>query len=234
MMQSLADHTDTPNAEAAEQSGPAPTLFHPILLLVVLALLVTGGALGFWWGAQQHTLPAEGSVEAGFTRDMATHHAQAVNMALLLRDRTEDEEMRQLVLDIMLTQQAQIGQMQGWLAVWELPNGSVEPAMTWMGMPTTERMPGMASAEEINHLRDLSGVEAEVLFLQLMIPHHQAGVVMAQAILERTQRPEVRALAQAIVNSQQNEIEYMNDLLQRRGEQPEPEESDMNHEEMSH
>jgi uncharacterized protein (DUF305 family) len=234
VIKAMSDQTDVLNTSPVEQPQPTPNWFHPLLLVITFGLLALVGILGFWWGTQRQRLPTEGSAEAGFARDMATHHAQAVNMALLLRDRTEDEEMRQLALDIMLTQQAQIGQMQGWLAVWGLRNASLEPAMTWMGMPTTDRMPGMASAEEINHLRTLTGVEAEVLFLQLMIPHHRAGVIMAQAILERTHRPEVRALAHAIVNSQQNEIDYMNDLLQRRGSQPDPEESDMNHEEMSH
>lgn len=47
----------------------------------------------------------------------------------------------------MLTQQAQIGQMQGWLNVWGSPIASIEPAMAWMEMPTTDPMPGMATLE---------------------------------------------------------------------------------------
>ncbi|HMN29918.1 MAG TPA: DUF305 domain-containing protein, partial [Caldilineaceae bacterium] len=74
-----------------------------------------------WPGGRRIVAPAEGSAEVGFARDMAMHHAQAVNLAMLLRDRSDDEEMRQLALDILLTQQAQIGMMQGWLAVWGLP-----------------------------------------------------------------------------------------------------------------
>jgi uncharacterized protein (DUF305 family) len=197
-------------------------------LLVLLVL-----ALWYWMSGQRIVAPVEGSAEAGFARDMANHHAQAVNMATILRDRSEDPEMRQLALDIMLTQQAQIGQMRGWLAVWGLPNASVEPAMTWMDMPTTDRMPGMASADEINRLQTLNGAEAEELFLHLMIPHHQAGVEMAQAVLDRTDQPAVRALAQSIVKSQASEIKYMQDLLQRKNLAPAPEMPEMNHDEMS-
>jgi predicted cobalt transporter CbtA len=58
-------------------------------------------------------LPIEDSPEVTFARDMAVHHAQAMEMALVLRDRSTDAELRQFALDIMLTQQAQIGQMQG-------------------------------------------------------------------------------------------------------------------------
>ena len=40
-------------------------------------------------------------------------------------------------------------------------------------------MHGMATDEEMRRLRDARGAEAEVLFLQLMIRHHEGGVVMA-------------------------------------------------------
>src|SRR4051812_21471601 len=89
--------------------------------------------------------PDEDSVEAGFARDMMVHHAQAVQMAEIVRDKTESEEIRTLAADIALTQQAQIGQMQGWLQVWGLPATGYKPAMSWMGHPTEDRMPGMAS-----------------------------------------------------------------------------------------
>jgi uncharacterized protein (DUF305 family) len=161
--------------------------------------------------------PGEDSAEAGFTRDMMVHHAQAVQMAELVRDRTESEEIRTLAADIALTQQAQIGQMQGWLAVWGLPPTGTEPAMTWMGHPTEGRMPGMASPEEINNLQKASPEEADVLFLQLMIPHHEAALPMAEAILAETDRPEVERLAGAIGASQRGEIELMKGLLQQRG-----------------
>jgi uncharacterized protein (DUF305 family) len=161
--------------------------------------------------------PAEDSAEAGFARDMMVHHAQAVQMAEIVRDKTESEEIRTMAADIALTQQAQIGQMQGWLAVWGLPASGREPAMTWMGHPTEGRMPGMASPEELNDLQQASPEEADVLFLQLMIPHHEAAIPMSEAVLEETDRPEVERLAGAIAASQQGEIEMMKGLLNQRG-----------------
>lgn len=160
---------------------------------------------------------------------MATHHAQAVNVAQLLYDRTDDAAMRLLALDIMLTQQAQIGQMQGWLTTWGHPLASAAPAMEWMAMPTTGLMPGIATADDINRLRDLEGIEADGLFLQLMIPHHRAGVEMGNALLIYTERPEVIALAQSIANSQTSEITLMQSLLQEKGYPPVPEEQQQHH-----
>jgi len=219
--------------ELANRDRPKRWLPLIVVLLVVICLAFVAG-LSFWWGRHTITLPGEGSAEVGFARDMAAHHAQAVDMATLLRDRTSDPEMRTLALDIMLTQQAQIGQMQGWLAVWGQPNVGLGPAMAWAGMPTTGSMPGMASAADLNRLRTLTNGAADGLFLQLMIAHHQAGVMMAQAILARTQRTEVRALAQAIVNAQESEITYMQALRKRKGLLPAPAMPDMNQTPMTH
>ena len=79
----------------------------------------------------------------------------------------------------------------------------------------------MAAPEEIEALREAPPEEAEKRFLRLMIPHHQAAVPMAEAVLEETDRPEVRQLAGAIVASQKAEIEVMRDLLAERGAKPE-------------
>jgi uncharacterized protein (DUF305 family) len=152
---------------------------------------------------------------------MSVHHAQAVEMAEIVRDKTESDEIRTMAADMALTQQGQIGQMQGWLDVWGLPATGTEPAMSWMGHPIEGRMPGMASPQEINRLRNAPPDEADRLFLQLMIPHHRAAVPMAEAALESTDRPEVQRLANAIVASQEGEIKIMREMLESRRGQPE-------------
>ena len=202
-----------------------------LLVLAAVLLVATGWALG-QLSAPRSSAPAEGSVEAGFARDMQTHHLQAVEMSSLVRDRTEDPEIRRLAYDISRTQQQQVGQMYGWLSVWGLPQASSQPTMAWMddgaqdhtsmpGMDSTApgldaRMPGMATAEQLAELQDAQGRKAERLYLELMIPHHQAGATMAQAILERTDHPVVTSLAQSIATSQTSEIDYMEDLLAER------------------
>jgi uncharacterized protein (DUF305 family) len=168
--------------------------------------------------------PGNDSAEAGFARDMMVHHAQAVEMAEIVRAKTESNEIRILASDTALTQQAQIGQMQGWLGVWGLPITGTEPAMAWMGHPTQGRMPGMATPEDVNRLRNAPPQEADAMFLRLMIPHHQAAVPMAEAILKETDRPEVERLASAIVASQRTEIATMRDMLKDMGEEAPAEE----------
>ncbi len=186
----------------------------PLILLLATAVVLFAALV--LWLYLTNAQPGDGSAEAGFARDMSVHHAQAVEMAEIVRDKTESEEVRLMAADMALTQQGQIGRMQGWLDVWNLPATGAEPAMSWMGHPTEGRMPGMASPEEIEGLRNAPPEEAEVMFFQLMIPHHQAAVPMAEAVMERTDRPEVENLAGAIVASQKGEIEVIKGMLEER------------------
>jgi uncharacterized protein (DUF305 family) len=181
-----------------------------LALVLFAALFVVLGAAFYFLVDNVRSL-REDSPEVSFTRDMMAHHAQAVEMATLIRDRTADAELRQLTLDMILTQQNQIGQMQAWLNLWNVPQEGLEPPMGGMG----ETM-GMASQQRVNDLATLPISEAEISFLQLMIRHHEGGVFMAQDILG-TRQAVVKRLAESIVASQSGEIEYMESLLEKRG-----------------
>jgi uncharacterized protein (DUF305 family) len=187
----------------------------PRLVAALAAAAAALFGLALWQYLSQRP-PGDDSAEAGFARDMMVHHAQAVQMAEIVHEKTKDEAMRTMAVDIMLTQQAQIGQMQGWLAVWGLPPTGTEPPMAWMGHPTEGLMPGMATPEEINRLSELAPERADVLFLRSMIAHHKAAIPMAEAVLERTDRPEVRQLAEAIEKSQWAEVGVMEEMLSAR------------------
>lgn len=194
--------------------------------LVVLALCVGAGVLiGAWLGT-----PRDDSAEAGFARDMATHHAQAVDMSLVVRDTSSDRELRTLAADIIVTQSTQRGIFMGWLQQWGLPQASAQPRMAWMPghghlAPATEGavlMHGMASDAELRRLGDATGVDAEILFLQLMIRHHEGGIIMARAVLTLSDRREVAQMAKSIDDGQRAEIAEMRKMLAARGAQSLP------------
>ena len=81
-------------------------------------------------------------------------------------------------------------------------------------------MPGMATTEQINQLRQAPPAEADRLFLRLMIPHHQAAVPMAEAAVEETDQREVEGLARTMISSQKAEVKIMEDMLRERGAKP--------------
>ncbi len=175
--------------------------------------------------------PGVDTVDAGFARDMQIHHAQAVEMSLIVRDQTRDPAVRTLAYDILTSQQHQRGQMAAWLTEWSLPQTSTDPVMQWMGgdmsamdlgatSPGGAVMPGMATDAELDDLREASGVEAEIRYLELMTVHHRAGVEMAQYAADHATEQQVIDLAQAMVDAQDSEIALMNDMLAARGAEP--------------
>ncbi len=199
-----------------------------ILALAVLAL--AGLALWLYLSGKS---PTDDSPEAGFARDMMVHHAQAVQMAEIVQNKTTSDDIRILAMDIALTQQAQIGIMQGWLGAWGgLPIAGSGPAMAWMGHPMDGPMPGMATPEELDRLSELPSDKADELFLRLMIPHHEAAIPMARAIIERSDQPEVVLFAKKVIAAQQAEIKNMQQMLKAMGAPPVEEQPSMDGMEM--
>ncbi|TMR21364.1 DUF305 domain-containing protein [Nonomuraea zeae] len=199
-------------------------------MLIICGVLVLAVAAFLLFG--RDGTPGDTSPEAGFARDMATHHAQAVDMAFTIRDKGPAKEIRSLAFDIINTQANQRGMFQGWLQQWGLSQATDQPPMAWMSghghgaTPgagvTAGKMPGMASPQELTELKQAQGTQAEVLFLQLMIRHHEGGVQMSEGLLKLSARGEVVGMAQKIVQGQSGEIKLMTELLRQRGAQPLP------------
>jgi uncharacterized protein (DUF305 family) len=207
-------------AEVAAPHAPwARRWNEPPVLLALGAILAGVLALGMLLVPRP---PSSDSAEAGFARDMIVHHEQAVRMAELITGTTRDTSLKAISTDIVYVQQFQMGQLWGWLESWGVPRIVDTPAMTWMGMPVSGRMPGMASPEQIGKLQTATGDARDEQFMRLMIPHHQAGVAMAEAVLARTDRPEVRKFAEQLVAAQTFEIDAMQDLLKAKGLAPVP------------
>ncbi len=220
-------------AKSAEQEQAfIVTLRKRIALILGAALVITASFLIGLLATPSTAFPTNTSAEAGFARDMQTHHLQAVDLSMIVRDLTDDQDIRLLAYDIALTQQQQAGQMYSWLTVWDLPQAAAEPSMTWMVRPGSEGtahdhaaesahvagepMPGLATSAQLAELKASSGVEAEILYLQLMIAHHKGGVEMAQAVVDRSENRVVLNLATSMIVAQQSEINYMTEQLEAR------------------
>ena len=220
----------TPDEDEQAVDLPSGVALRRVLIgVIVVALLVLAGSAGWLirgGGSSNPANPVAGSVDAGFAQDMTVHHIQAVTMAGYERDNTSDPQMKVLAYDIETSQQFQVGQMSGWLDVWGLSRNDPHP-MLWMGAQHAAHvvnglMPGMATPAEMNKLESLHGNALDVLFLQLMIRHHQGGVPMALYAEQHAGEPYVRLLAGQIVSAQNAEIIQMNQLLVQKGGTPLP------------
>ena len=223
-MTTVADETVTIPAPAPER-GSLRLVLTAIIAVAVVAIAVAGG---YFWGNRDTSSGAAKptAVDIGFARDMATHHQQAITMAAYVRDNSSDANIVTLAYDIESSQTIQMGEMTGWLDTWNLTRYTAHP-MVWMGPEHASHvvnglMPGMATPDQITRLMSLHGKALDVLFLQLMIRHHQGGVVMAQYAEQNASQDYVRTLAGNMLAAQSAEIVQMEQMLRQRGGVPLP------------
>lgn len=228
----------SPGANAGGRLADAPGWARGVIFgAAALALLLVGATIGVLIGRESAATgrePVPSGVDIGFSQDMSVHHLQAVTMGNWVRDHSNDPAVRQLGFDIASTQQGQVGQMEGWLTLWDAPLQATGDYMTWMpqghhhggtpmSAPTSGApMPGMATTEELKKLRSLSGKQLDVYFLQLMLRHHMGGVAMAEYGAENAEVAAVRRLAQSMIESQGAEMDMMKEMLAERGAKPLP------------
>ena len=182
----------------------------PQRLAALALLLLTVGSGVFFLAGPRPPVAAPDSVEVTFTRQMIAHHAQAITMAGLIRQRSTDRTVRSAALDIQLSQEEQIRQMRGFLTIWKQPD-------TFPVSAAHSQMLGMASDAELRSLKTLSVPQAEVKFLQLMTRHHQGALHMIPPALQLGVLPQVRHLARQMQVVQGGEIRFMTSLLRARG-----------------
>ncbi|MGI9259483.1 MAG: DUF305 domain-containing protein, partial [Gammaproteobacteria bacterium] len=148
-----------------------------------------------------------------FLRDMIPHHHQALEMAELVADRTNRQELVDVAGRIEVSQQDEIEFMQQWLS----DRGETAPDPTdHESMHTDHRMAGMATPQQIAQLTSAEGAEFDRLFLQLMITHHDGAVTMVEELLEQpgsAYDPVLFEFTNDVTNDQATEIERMNALL---------------------
>ena len=155
---------------------------------------------GWWddtWDSSMGMMGGAGELsEPAYLTEMIAHHQEAVTAARELT-RSERPELRSFGESIVATQSAQILQMHAWLDEW-YPEQS----------PTEDYQPMM---------RDLSGLSGDRLdeaFLDDMIGHHMAAVMMSQRLLWRgADHDEVADLARTIRDEQHSEIVQMQQWL---------------------
>lgn len=135
-----------------------------------------------------------------FLDGMIVHHEGAVEMAQQAVDQAEHTELRTFAEAIITAQTAEIAQMQEWREIW-FPG---EP----VGEVDSHDMGAMSVADD-------ESLPFDQRFLQAMISHHEGALAMANDAESESGRDEIRTLAAAIQEAQQQEIEQMRAWLQQ-------------------
>jgi len=71
------------------------------------------------------------------------------------------------------------------------------------------QMPGMVSEAEMRQLMATKNQNFDLLFLELMTAHHQGAIEMANTELRDGALPEVKRVAQQIIEDQQAETDQL-------------------------
>jgi uncharacterized protein (DUF305 family) len=218
---SLSTDPDAAVPDAAPVDGSEPPRRHRFGIGALAGVLVFGLIVGLAAGLLGPRLrtPGDDSAEAGFLRDMSTHHAQAVAMSMTAHANSTNPAVVNLAGDIALTQHGQINYMQAWLRDWHLnPTGNQAP-MAWVpgsaGSVVNGLMPGMATPEQMAALGKATGKDLDIQYLTLMRQHHLGGIHMAQEILKLSHNDDVTWLAQTMVTSQQGEITLIDNMVKQ-------------------
>ena len=135
-----------------------------------------------------------------FIDAMVPHHQGAIEMAKVALKHAEHEEIIQLSQNIISSQQAEIEELKS-IKQEEFGTSNVPMEMS------QEQMRGMGMMMDPQQLANKEPFDKA--FIDAMIPHHQSAIEMAQVAYRESDNPEIKALAESIVDAQTREIAQM-------------------------
>lgn len=174
--------------------------------------------------AEEATKLAQASYTASdvaFMQHMIVHHQQALDMVMLVKERTNTEELVTIAGRIEASQADEIAFMKNWLA--ERGEPAADPKMKGHGEHLHHMMKGMASPELMKALGKAKGVEFDRQFLTLMIAHHEGAVDMVEKLFDEegtAADPVLYRFLSDIENEQNGEIERMDKVLAGLSQDP--------------
>jgi uncharacterized protein (DUF305 family) len=137
-----------------------------------------------------------------FIDTMMSHHKGAVEMAMMAETKAGHAELKSFAAKTVTDQQKEINQMKEWRDKWY----AGRPEAMNMEMPgMTDSMKGM----DMTKMNSSTGNNFDLLFIDMMTPHHQGAVLMGREALQKAEHPEIKRLAQQIITSQEAEIKKM-------------------------
>ena len=146
---------------------------------------------------------AGNGTDRAFVAEMIPHHEGAVEMAEIARTRGQSPFVMGLAEDIIRTQRQEITELRS--EDEELADAGVKPGKLGGGHS------GMGMSEDTASLKTADPFDRA--FLEMMLPHHSSAVEMAKTELAEGEDPELKALAQKIIDAQEREIRAMREQL---------------------
>lgn len=152
-----------------------------------------------------------GNIDEHFIEQMIPHHEAAISMADIALQKAGHPEIKSLAQDIKRAQSEEISVMKGWYKNWFGSDIPENPALHGM---MSNMMGRQGNVEDLNNASNF-----DKAFIEEMIPHHQMAVMMATMLKNTTSRPEMKQLAQNIIDAQTKEVNNMREWYKDWGYQ---------------
>ncbi|MBD0264736.1 MAG: DUF305 domain-containing protein [Tolypothrix sp. Co-bin9] len=165
-------------------------------------------------GGMNHSMamdlgPSDANYDLRFIDGMTPHHQGAIEMAKEAQQKSKRPEIKKLADEIIKAQNQEITQMKQWRKAWYANAGdkpmAYDAQMGHMMEMSSDQMKGMMMNMDLG----AADKDFDLRFINAMIPHHEGALTMAQDASKKSQRPETKKLAQAIITSQDAEINQM-------------------------
>jgi uncharacterized protein (DUF305 family) len=170
--------------------------------------------------AEQIENPPHTKADVEFMQGMIHHHAQALVMTSMVRDRAASRNLATMARRVEFAQESEIEIMEDWLTERDEEPPDAEDHRTGHG--GRGLMPGMVGHEELAKLAAAEGREFDRMFLEYMIRHHQGALTMVEQLRvdDGGVEPAIDAFARHVDSDQNIEINRMAGLLAQVDELP--------------
>ena len=152
--------------------------------------------------AASSTTAAAAPYDLQFIDSMSKHHRGAIDMARMAQGKVRNPGLKALVKSIPVDQQKEIDQMKSWRDQW-YPGAAVADNGTMPGM-------SMGMNMDMSQMQSMkAGPDFDAMFIDMMVPHHEIAIAMSRDAIDHAEHPEIKALAQRIIDAQTKEVDQM-------------------------
>lgn len=188
-------------------------------ILIVAALVVTGALAQHPAGHGDMNKKPQGAKTADAPYDlhyidmMIEHHRMGIDMAKMARNKAFHAELKDLATKMAEDQQKDTDQLQKWRDEWYAGKPKSDhmnmPGMSGMSKSDHAKMKGMSGMNmqqmDMGKLEAASGNQFDLMFIDMIVPHHQMAIDMSQDALKKAEHAPLKTFARETVNKQQKE-----------------------------
>lgn len=147
-----------------------------------------------------------------FVEKLQPHHDQAVEMSkmVLAKNPGVDSEVQEIARQIAEVSEDELDTVNAWIAAWGSAaaegHGAEEDPNHHGGAG------GLMTEGQMLLLDQLDGLDAQQVYLDGMVKHHQGAVALTETQIREGTHPDAVALARKILARQQSEIARLQEL----------------------